>query len=313
MSFHEFVLHSSAGTLGSVAGVFVGAPLDVIKTRLQNAGGARTAAEALMSAVRSEGASALLKGSLVSAVGQAPNNMIVWGAYGSTLSYLARVTGAASDTPGSASQPQPMTHLFLAGTWAGLLQTIVLAPVEHIKVQQQLYLSSRAGERLSVREAARRIYSKLGARGLFRGWAATVQRDSYTYGCYFVFYEWLKRQVLAAHASLNGRGAAVTTGEDGAVPHWAAVTAGGAAGALTWIIATPADVVKTLIQGAPLDTPRAQLRMAAVAGRLYQVGGLAAFFRGVGPSVLRSVPVNAVTFAGYEAALTRLKPVLVPE
>ena len=54
---------------------------------------------------------------------------------------------------------------------------------------------------------------------------------------------------------------------------------------------------------APLATPRAELRWAAVAARIVRAGGARALFRGFVPCVLRSLPVNAVTFFVYEETL----------
>ena len=76
----------------------------------------------------------------------------------------------------------------------------------------------------------------------------------------------------------------------------AALPAGGLAGAVSWAVALPADVVKSNIQGAPLDTPKPALRVHAVALRIWRKDGLRGFFRGFVPCVLRSLPVNAATF-----------------
>jgi hypothetical protein len=76
----------------------------------------------------------------------------------------------------------------------------------------------------------------------------------------------------------------------------ASLPAGALAGAASWAVALPADVIKSNIQGAPLDTPRAQLRLAAVAARIWRADGARGFFRGFVPCVLRSLPVNAATF-----------------
>ena len=94
----------------------------------------------------------------------------------------------------------------------------------------------------------------------------------------------------------------------GAEPGSSAFTAvqlcsGALAGAASWAVALPADVVKSRIQAAPLGSPPQQLRMAAVAAAVLQEGGPRAFFKGFVPCVLRSLPVNAVTFFAYEECL----------
>ena len=74
------------------------------------------------------------------------------------------------------------------------------------------------------------------------------------------------------------------------------LAAGGIAGLLSWLLALPADVVKTVIQGAPVGTPVKDLRMRVVVAQLWKEGGVAAFYRGLVPCLARSLPVNACCF-----------------
>jgi solute carrier family 25 (mitochondrial carnitine/acylcarnitine transporter), member 20/29 len=84
----DFFLSGLAGTLGGISGVYVGSPLDVVKTRMQFgavAGGAGAAAarggvaRGLADVVRVGGFRALFAGAAASALGQGPNNLIVFG------------------------------------------------------------------------------------------------------------------------------------------------------------------------------------------------------------------------------------------
>lgn len=93
----------------------------------------------------------------------------------------------------------------------------------------------------------------------------------------------------------------------------------------------PFDTVKSIIQTAPDSTPREQLRMtrvfevrllvlvlcfartnlshvpfARVVQRCYRENGARFFFRGLGTTLLRAVPVNGVTFLVYEKVLSVL-------
>ncbi len=125
-------------------------------------------------------------------------------------------------------------------------------------------------------------------------------RDGPTFGLYFASYEVSKEALTRAllqrwpappHQPPQAQAQTVRR-----VELMAALPAGALAGAASWAVALPADVVKSNIQGAPLDTPRAQLRLAAVAGRIWRADGAQGFFRGFLPCVLRSLPVNAATF-----------------
>jgi solute carrier family 25 carnitine/acylcarnitine transporter 20/29 len=113
-------------------------------------------------------------------------------------------------------------------------------------------------------------------------------RDGPTFGLYFTAYE-ASKGAIAAQLSLAWPGAEH-------LGLMASLPAGAIAGAASWAVALPADVVKSNIQGAPLTTPMSALRIAAVAGRIWREDGSRGFFRGFVPCVLRSLPVNAATF-----------------
>jgi hypothetical protein len=143
--------------------------------------------ECVRATVRSQGPRALYKGALTNALGQVPNNAIVFGAYGSTLAWLARTfpdgggggSGAVDGGGGGGSSGGGgcYWHVFLAGCWAGFLQCLALAPFEHIKCQQQT-TDWRPGVRhMGMVECARGLVAAKGvAGGLFRGFHALVWR-----------------------------------------------------------------------------------------------------------------------------------------
>jgi len=75
---------------------------------------------------------------------------------------------------------------------------------------------------------------------------------------------------------------------------------GGVAGSATWALVYPIDVVKSVIQTAPLNIPKEQLSPLYVTMKVLKERGLVAFYRGLGVTVLRAFPVNAATFFFYE-------------
>jgi solute carrier family 25 carnitine/acylcarnitine transporter 20/29 len=70
--------------------------------------------------------------------------------------------------------------------------------------------------------------------------------------------------------------------------------AGGIAGFGAWIPALPQDVIKSRIQSSPKAMP-----MATAYRQLMREGGYRAFWRGLGPVLLRAFPANSVTFLFY--------------
>jgi len=304
----DFVLDASAGTVGGVLGVMAGNPLDVVKTRMQAGRAAYASTLACLRGImRTEGVRGLYKGSLVASLGQAPNNFLTFGHYGFAMRVLERLSPPPPPPPGGGPAEPRLAHVYLAGSWAGAAQSVALAPFEHIKVQQQLI--GEAGGRkepLTLMEATRTVYRAGGLfRGLMRGWVATAMRDVPTFGLYFAAFEGTKAAYVSYARSQLAPGDATAV----TVPNWVLLAGGAAAGVASWLFAVPADVIKSNIQGSPLSTPRHQLRFLTMARSLYAKHGARVFVRGLIPCIVRSIPVNAVTFAVYELTLAELRDV----
>jgi len=78
----------------------------------------------------------------------------------------------------------------------------------------------------------------------------------------------LLRPHFSSYEAVKRAGAAALGLPPGAPPPAGVLlAAGAAAGATSWAVALPADVVKSVVQAAPLDAPPASLRWAAVAAR----------------------------------------------
>ena len=84
-----------------------------------------------------------------------------------------------------------------------------------------------------------------------------------------------------------------------------ALISGGLSGAVFWSIIYPIDNIKTQIQmysysGVASRHPLHMLR------QMFQEKGFRYVYRGLGTTVLRSFPVNAVLFPVYEASVLAL-------
>ena len=74
-----------------------------------------------------------------------------------------------------------------------------------------------------------------------------------------------------------------------------------ASGMTSWVPVYPIDAVKTIVQnteGSEMD--RGKTGSFYVAKKLYDEGGIAAFFDGITPKMLRAAVNHAVTFSLYE-------------
>ncbi|KAH6560800.1 hypothetical protein BASA60_000523 [Batrachochytrium salamandrivorans] len=78
---------------------------------------------------------------------------------------------------------------------------------------------------------------------------------------------------------------------------------GGIAGTLSWIVAFPIDVVKSVIQQDAF-TAKPKYRGAWEFVRLrFAQQGLAGFYQGIGPQLIRSFPIHSINFLVYENML----------
>lgn len=279
------LVHAAAGTVGGVLGIYTGSPFDVVKLRMQLS--RRNALSLAGELWKAEGFRGFFRGAAAISLGQAPVNAVIFASNAAALRYLEHSAGAL---PGA---PAAFSSLVAAGCTSGLAQAFVLSPFEHVKIQQQ---AAGGASSLSFGACSRAIVAALGPSGLFRGLIATCIRDAPTFGLYFSSYEAAKR----AGSKFLG------LVPDTKPPASVLLSSGAFAGAASWAVALPADVVKSIIQGAPLNTPKSNLKWLTVAKRVYSGGGAVAFFRGFLPCVLRSLPVNAVTFYGYELVLSEI-------
>ncbi|KAG7272916.1 hypothetical protein CRUP_002368 [Coryphaenoides rupestris] len=142
-----------------------------------------------------------------------------------------------------------------------------------------------------------------GLQGLYRGAGAMVLRDVPGYTLYFIPYT-----VLCGLLSPDGKSNA----------HPASIClAGGLAGSISWVTATPADVVKSSISwvtATPADVVKSRLQadaqqhrkykgIAHCIAQSYRSEGLQVFFRGASVNAIRGFPMSATMFLIYELSL----------
>jgi len=178
MSWLDVAKDLNAGTIGGMAGIIAGHPLDTIKVQLQTSG--QSGSSILRRSLGSDGIRGLYRGLLSPILSNAPINAVIFGVQGQAV----RVLKGSGDSPLTSSQ-----H-FLAGSAAGLVQVVFAAPSEHVKIQLQ---TGAMGSEHSSLKAARTILKRYGMRTLFKGWEICLLRDVPSFGAYFCCYEATKR------------------------------------------------------------------------------------------------------------------------
>ena len=160
-------------------------------------------------------------------------------------------------------------------------------------------------------------------RGLYRGQAVTVLREAQAYGMWFLAFEWMMAADLA-HTNKkwqqqqqqqdSGAGAAAPLATRADIPSWKVALYGGIAGEALWLGSYPFDVVKSKMQtdgfgtSASANTEGGPARMKYRTMRdcfaqTWRAEGARGFWKGIGPTLLRAMPVSACTFATVEATM----------
>jgi len=292
----------TAGTIGGCAGIIAGQPLDTVKVRMQTQDKGniifRGPVDCFLKTVKLEGPRALFKGMSSPLVGNAPMQALTFGAYGNMRRVLEGMFPIPSRNSKVREAP-PYFHLYVAGCWAGLAQCVVASPVELVKCKLQIQRDATvAGVPVRYSGPWDCLRQSIRANGLFagmyRGWWPTFWRDCPSYGLYFCTFEFLKHHL--------------TPKELDAKPSMPVLLfAGGVTGVMTWASTYPFDVCKSIVQTLPEGTPKEHVRMSYIFSTNSRKHGYRFFLEGIGVTLVRAIPANAVTLMVYEYSLNYLK------
>eukprot|EP00128_Syssomonas_multiformis_P000038 Colp12_sorted_trinity150504_noHs@35808 len=282
----------AAGVFGGVSGIIIGQPLDTIKVRIQTQINVPHTDVLRLSRqiIVQEGARGLYRGVTSPLGGVAALNTTLFGSYGVMKRLLTT----------DEKQDLTLNQVFIAGAGSGLACCAITTPTELVKCRMQVsqaptVAGDLAAAHPSLGACVRHIVKTEGVFGLYRGWWATVLRDAPSYGVYFWAYEAAKRW-LTSHTSTTQ-----TTEDDH--QFFETMVAGGVAGSIAWAVCYPFDVIKTRLQAGYTGTPSYGGGVVSCAVNSVKAEGVGVLFKGIGITVLRAFPVNAVTFAIYDWTL----------
>lgn len=278
-----------AGGVGGICLVGAGHPLDTIKVRLQTQPTPAAGQTAMYSGtfdcakktVAKEGFLGLYKGMGAPLFGVTPMYAVCFLGFG----IGKRIQQTHPD------QELTYRQLFQAGMLSGVFTTAIMAPGERIKCLLQIQHAAGSGEQKykGPLDVIKKLYKEGGMRSIYKGTAATLLRDVPASGMYFMTYEWLQRVLTPAGKSRSDMSV------------WRTLFAGGMAGIFNWMVAIPADVLKSRLQTAPEGTYPNGIR--DVFRQLMKQEGVGALYKGATPVMLRAFPANAACFLGYEFAM----------
>ena len=116
----------------------------------------------------------------------------------------------------------------------------------------------------------------------------TLLREAQAYGVWFLTFEYL----MSLHPSRAE------------IPSWKIALYGGLAGEALWLASYPFDVIKSRMQTDNVRRDDWRYRNMREAFRVtWTEGGMGAFWKGIGPTLVRAMPVSAGTFFTVEMAM----------
>lgn len=281
-----------AGTIGGITQVLVGQPFDIIKVRLQSSHEYKSMSDAALQIGRKEGILGFYKGTALPLIGIGACVSIQFGC----LEAAKRALRQRNLDCGSSSELS-LAQLYLAGATAGVGNSLISGPVEHVRIRLQASSTTQQLNRfVGPLDAIQRIVKSDGIfRGLYYGQSITIAREFHGYGMYFLGYEWLIERHMKSNDCSRSE---VSTG-------WAMLYGAGA-GYSMWLSSYPLDQIKTRIQTDALpsqSTSRKYFGMIDCMKKIYRFEGFKGFLRGLTPTLIRSPLVNGATFAAFEATM----------
>jgi len=139
------------------------------------------------------------------------------------------------------------------------------------------------------------VWREAGIRGCYQGMFATFLRTTPGTAAYFGVYEAVKLAQLHPGQRKSDLGPAQL------------LLAGGCGGMGFWLSSFPMDSVKSAMQAdAVKRSERLYHSWMDCARKMYREGGIARFYRGLTPCLIRSFPANAACFYAYEQSLKLL-------
>ncbi|EEB07385.1 iron ion transporter [Schizosaccharomyces japonicus yFS275] len=267
--------HLLAGAFAGICEHTVMYPVDAIKTRMQllNSTGRGVSGSVFGSVAKissAEGFTSLWRGVTSVVMGAGPAHAI----YFSVFEFVKSHVNGSSD--------RPLATAFAGGS-AITISDAFLTPFDMIKQRMQLPNHRYR----SVFHCASSVYKNEGIGAFFISYPTSIAMS----------IPFTAAQVAAYDYCMG------IVNPTGVYAPWSHIVSGGVSGALAAAITTPLDVVKTLLQtrgSSSVAEVRSCRGLKEAIAIIHRLGGFRAFFKGIRPRVIVSMPATAVSWASYE-------------
>lgn len=269
--------------------MLIGQPFDLVKVRIQT-GQYKTPYEAFTKTLTSEGPQAFYRGTSGPLFGVGACVSIQFYTFHEAKRQFLRLDGKKSSNVFDLTYPQ----IYLSGAAAGVANTIVASPIEQLRIIAQTEKTTSGKPPPGVVTLFKDVFSKHGWKGIYRGAGVTFLREAQGYGCWFLAFEFLLKQVCTK-----------TQTERRDLPTWQLLACGALAGQVLWLSCYPLDVIKSQVQSDSFAQPKYKGAWDALNKTVAQYG-VRGLFKGLSPTLLRAIPASAGTFAAVEMTMRLL-------
>ncbi|CAJ0943017.1 unnamed protein product, partial [Mesorhabditis belari] len=254
-----------AGTMGGIANVYAGQPLDTVKVKVQTFPKLYANwVTCLKDTYRIDGVRGLYAGTVPALAANIAENAVLFCAYG----YCQKLVGSFCGHEDSKFM-SPIENA-VAGSFAAVFAATVLCPTELVKCRLQAARETNPTVRSTPFSVCRNMLQERGPRGFFIGMTPTLAREVPGYFCFFGAYE-LCRFLLTPEGK---------TKDD--IGLFRTAISGSCGGMALWAAIFPADVIKS----------RMQVQGGGNFGDMFKTilkeQGFMGFYKGLLPTLIRT-------------------------
>ncbi|CAL1360935.1 unnamed protein product [Linum trigynum] len=296
--------NATAGAVAGFATVAAMHPLDVVRTRFQVNDGRvtglptyRNTGHAVLTIARMEGIRGLYAGFSPAVLG----STVAWGLY---FFFYSRAKQRYSK--GKNQSLSPLLHLASAAEAGGLV-SLCTNPIWLVKTRFQLQAHHQSSRPYSgLYDAFKTIMREEGWKALYKGLGPGLILQVSHGAIQFTVYEELRKLLL--HHRSNGTKGHHDNADSNLLNTVDYAVLGGSSKLSAILLTHPFQVVRARMQQRPGadGTPR-YLDSWHVVKESFRYEGFRAFYKGITPTILKSVPTSSITFLVYENVLKLLK------
>ena len=257
---------------------------DIVKVRLQTTTQYKSALDCGRHILTHEGPLAFYKGTLTPLIGIGACVSVQFGAFN-----YARRLFEESNLQANPTKPATLGYgqFYAAGAFAGVTNSVLSTPIEHVRIRLQTQPHGKDRLYNGPIDCMKKLSAHEGVlRGLYRGQAVTILREATAYGTWFLTFEYLMNADMKRN---NVQRTEISTPK--------VAFYGGLAGEALWIASYPFDVVKSKMQSDGFGSEQKFKSMRDCFSKTWAKEGAMGFWKGIGPTLVRAMPVSAGTFA----------------